>query len=135
MTVCGVLKGTCVPDCSTYGVCHCGCGRATNVAPANRPMDGHVISRRFAYVYGHTPTARYWKGPAIPFAPLAGFIKADGRKFTDFGPAPARRLDRWKAQGTVPFFSADEFIVHQLHTHPAVVYGLDWFDDDPGPAS
>ena len=48
-------RGTCVPDCPMYGICHCGCGRATNIADQGNTKRLLVRGRPFAYVHRHAP--------------------------------------------------------------------------------
>lgn len=51
--ICTPGRGTCVPECSSYGWCHCGCGNPTNVAKGTRHTRGERNGRHFKYVRFH----------------------------------------------------------------------------------
>ena len=55
------LRGTCVPGCVAYGLCHCGCGQPTTVAPSNNSKKGIIKGRpavfRFRHRQGYQPGA------------------------------------------------------------------------------
>jgi len=51
------MKGTCLPDCELWGVCHDGCGRPTPVIDKQRAVE-FVRGHHTAYLPGHNPATR-----------------------------------------------------------------------------
>ena len=76
-------RGTCIPGCPLYGVCHCGCGGATSLAMAQDPRFGVIrgLSRVFCRGHqirrGNRRWAR-WSVNGVPnerIRPLLAFLK------------------------------------------------------------
>lgn len=62
-------RGTCVPGCPLWGLCHCGCGVPTSLAGQSR-LDGRgeaIRGRPLVWVHGH---AARWRraGGGIPWS-------------------------------------------------------------------
>jgi hypothetical protein len=45
--------GTCVPDCRSYGRCHCGCGESPTWSPATVEDAGRIRGRPYTFRCGH----------------------------------------------------------------------------------
>lgn len=64
-------RGTCVPGCSSYGTCHCGCGARPKLSQITSPSSSRVAGRPFTFVSGHQlrvvhPRAGMWSRNGIP---------------------------------------------------------------------
>jgi hypothetical protein len=46
-------RGTCVPGCTSYGECHCGCGSRPKVSRVSSQREHRVAGRPFTFVPGH----------------------------------------------------------------------------------
>jgi hypothetical protein len=46
-------KGTCVPGCQRYGLCHCGCARRPRVSQVTFAPEHRYADRPFVFVSGH----------------------------------------------------------------------------------
>jgi hypothetical protein len=58
-------RGTCVPGCSSYGRCHCGCGARPKLSRITSASADRVAGRPFTFVSGHQlriihPRAGIW---------------------------------------------------------------------------
>lgn len=63
--------GTCVPGCSSYGWCHCGCGGRPKLSHVTHERSGRFASRPFTFVPGHQirvahPRAGIWSRNGVP---------------------------------------------------------------------
>lgn len=64
-------RGTCVPSCSSYGTCHCGCGGHPTLSQITYQRSGRVAGRPFTFVSGHQlrvahPRAGIWSRNGVP---------------------------------------------------------------------
>lgn len=64
-------RGTCVPDCSSYGTCHCGCGARPKLSHITVLSADRVAGRPFTFVSGHQlrvihPRAGVWSKNGVP---------------------------------------------------------------------
>lgn len=46
-------RGTCEPGCPLYGICHCGCGQPTKLAPSSSAARSCVGGRLRVWLRGH----------------------------------------------------------------------------------
>ncbi|HYG73177.1 MAG TPA: hypothetical protein VEC15_12955 [Actinomycetota bacterium] len=63
--------GTCVPSCSSFGRCHCGCGERPKISQATVDEQARVKGRPFTFVSGHQarvkhPRAGIWSRNGVP---------------------------------------------------------------------
>lgn len=76
----GRTSGTCVPECPSYGLCHCGCDEPTNVNRFHQPTRGftkglHCINRNGHRI--HLGTRGRYSYDVVPIdrvRPLARFL-------------------------------------------------------------
>lgn len=64
-------RGTCVPGCSLYGTCHCGCGARPKISRVTSDSTFRAAGRPFIFVAGHQlrvvhPRAGIWSKNGIP---------------------------------------------------------------------
>jgi hypothetical protein len=64
-------QGTCVPGCSSYGTCHCGCGARPKLSQITFLSSRRVAGRPFTFVSGHQlrvahPRAGIWSRNGVP---------------------------------------------------------------------
>lgn len=64
-------RGTCVPGCSSYGQCHCGCGVRPKVSHITVPSTHRIAGRPFTFSSGHQlrvihPHAGIWSRNGVP---------------------------------------------------------------------
>jgi hypothetical protein len=64
-------RGTCVPGCSSFGRCHCGCGARPKLSQVTFVASGRVTGRPFTFVSGHQlrvahPRAGIWSRNGVP---------------------------------------------------------------------
>lgn len=112
------LRGTCVPECESYGFCHCGCGRRTRLSGYTHYDKDRVKGFPSVYWPSHNidptqvvgcwgsrgipvervqPLARWlvkkygWEVPGIPESTIAGILcpSSKGRRVS---PNTARRV-------------------------------------------
>ena len=72
MTFAHPLRGTCVPGCRLYGLCHCGCGRRTTLVAAAHKRKAAELGLPRVFVNNHHAPPKYSRS-GIP----AGLIRAD----------------------------------------------------------
>jgi hypothetical protein len=63
--------GTCVPSCSSFGRCHCGCGQPPKISHATVEEQCRFKGRPFTFVSGHQarvkhPRAGIWSRNGVP---------------------------------------------------------------------
>lgn len=60
MTTCasGRTSGTCVPECPSYGLCHCGCGMTTRISEKNHTARQRTAGMHVIWFPGHAPGSR-----------------------------------------------------------------------------
>jgi len=72
--------GTCVPECSSYGTCHCGCGATPKrSAVTSVPWNRHA-GHPFTFVPGHQlrvvhPRAGMWSKQGVPVERVRPLIR------------------------------------------------------------
>lgn len=64
-------RGTCIPGCTSYGRCHCGCGAQPKLSQVTHERSGRIAGRPFTFVAGHQlrvvhPRAGIWSRNGIP---------------------------------------------------------------------
>lgn len=64
-------QGTCVPGCSSYGTCHCGCGAHPKHSQITFLSSRRVAGQPFTFVSGHQlrvshPRAGIWSRNGVP---------------------------------------------------------------------
>lgn len=64
-------RGTCVPGCSSFGECHCGCGGRPRISHITVASTYRVAGRPFTFVSGHQlrvihPRAGIWSKNGVP---------------------------------------------------------------------
>lgn len=64
-------RGTCVPGCSSYGACHCGCGARPKLSHITVLSAHRVAGQPFTFVSGHQlwvihPHAGIWSKTGVP---------------------------------------------------------------------
>lgn len=64
-------RGTCVPDCASYGTCHCGCDARPKLSHVTSLSSHRVTGRPFTFVSGHQmrmihPRAGMWSKNGVP---------------------------------------------------------------------
>ena len=71
-----------------FGLCQCGCGRPTKIAPRNRKRLGWIKGQPLAYLRGHnnlaprgpeTPNGMKWCGSCKTVKPVAEFANGKGQ--------------------------------------------------------
>lgn len=64
-------RGTCFPDCPSYGSCHCGCGGHPKLSQVTHERSGRFAGRPFTFVSGHQmrlahPRTGIWSKKGVP---------------------------------------------------------------------
>jgi hypothetical protein len=64
-------RGTCIPSCTSYGRCHCGCGSRPKLSEVTSTKGHRVAGRPFTFVSGHQmrvahPHAGIWSRNGVP---------------------------------------------------------------------
>jgi hypothetical protein len=61
-----------------FGLCECGCGQATSVAPYNRSASGWIVGQPLRFAKGHNGTPEHPKGPVAFWSYVPDHLSPDG---------------------------------------------------------
>ena len=96
------LRGTCVPGCEMYGVCHCGCGKQTQRSRYSHTQTSRVRGQPSVFVVGHFIQPRFPADPVLPFLGTWDERSFGERWAAHFGTSPvsaARLFTRIRCPG------------------------------------